>query len=228
LTLVAFAGFASAPAFAVSACTNGTTLFSIASAVVGTVYYPTSSTTPPGTPFACTAGPYNFSNFELDPDVPADSGDNIGLSINSVTVSGGVISLAFGTELGQGQDIQLSFSISPGIGQIVLFDGGSPNGSISEYICSSGVFVADGGNGVNCGSSTQYGSLSVGAGGTASAFVTSPEPIDYVFKDIGAGNEASSSVSEFGQTIVPEPMTLSLVGASLLGLGFLGRRRARK
>jgi hypothetical protein len=48
---------------------------------------------------------------------------------------------------------------------------------------------------------------------------------DIIVKDVNGGSELYQTP---GTSSIPEPMTLSLVGGSLLGLGFLGRRRVRK
>jgi hypothetical protein len=41
-------------------------------------------------------------------------------------------------------------------------------------------------------------------------------------------NDGGALLSEVNQFFVPEPMTMTLVGAGLLGLGLFGRRRLRK
>jgi hypothetical protein len=58
------------------------------------------------------------------------------------------------------------------------------------------------------------------SGGGTTFFAVLPAGTDFVYKDV-------NGVSEFAQTVVPEPMTLSMMGIGLLGLGLL-RRRARK
>jgi hypothetical protein len=52
--------------------------------------------------------------------------------------------------------------------------------------------------------------------------IYSPSGVDYVTKDVNGGSELYQTP---GTASVPEPMTMSLMGAGLLGLGFFGRRK---
>jgi hypothetical protein len=163
--------------------------------------------------FSCQLGSFVFSNFSVTantgfPD-PMSTGTPFNLTVGSHTTSD---TLSFGANLSAGQDVELLFQISPGITGMTLQAG--PGGGVSEIICS----VQPSGIGT-CPQGTVLGTGAVSGGGTT-FFAVLPAGTDFVYKDV-------NGVSEFAQTVVPEPMTLSMMGIGLLGLGLL-RRRARK
>lgn len=187
-----------------------TSLIAVASVSDNTLY--TSDVT-------CTVGNYTFSNFEVYSNSPFDTGDPFEIQISG-TSNGGEIGLVFGTDITAGQDYQFEYEITGGIDNMTLSNGGLGTASITEYICSGAITLP----GSTCGTgNTQLATLGALGGAvtsTAVAFSTN----DFVFKDLDGGN---MQISEFAQTIAPEPMTLSLMGVGLLGLGFLGRRRKK-
>jgi len=58
-------------------------------------------------------------------------------------------------------------------------------------------------------------------GGPPVSSLVNASATDFFLKDVSGG-------SQFTQTFVPEPVTMSLMGVGLLGLGILGRRKLRK
>ncbi len=161
--------------------------------------------------FSCSldGGAYTFSNFAY----AANAGFNGGawqLTVGSGTTD---MDLDFGQTVQTGaQDGKLTFQISTGVTQMILAVG--PGGTVSEVICSVGTNPNGTCQGATLGVIPATGPSAIAQ--TAVIFA----PTDFVFKDVGA-------VSEFAQGVVPEPMTFSLLGAGLLGLGLV-RRKLKK
>ena len=159
--------------------------------------------------FSCSIGVYTFSNFSVFGNVVVEGG---GLTNFSLTESATTSSISFGFSPNLGSDdIGLMFQISPGLSAEVLTAG--PGTRVSELICSVATTTAGGCSGTVLSQNSSWVALN---GGSSLSLITAAGT-DFVFKDISGG----SSVT---QSIVPEPMTLSLVGFGLLGAGLFGRR----
>jgi hypothetical protein len=114
-------------------------------------------------------------------------------------------------------DFHIVFQGTPGIPGITLETG--VGSTVSEGICGSAFNVATGVSACG-GNMLNTTVLTASNGGTVYSNVN-PATTDFFFKDISGGSEVT-------QLVAPEPMTLSLMGAGLLGLGIFGRRRFSK
>ncbi len=214
LALVAVVSLASL-AKADSACTGSYTLVSNPTATDASTMDATGSF---GGNNGCTIGGYDFSNFTVTP--------NDGFTSQSLVVTFNTDGNGFylGITQGTGQDVIVTYDVSPGppgmILSLLIPSVGVGAGSSNETVCT----VAGSGFSSSCGG--VLGSGGVNDTGTMNilTYVIPVAPnsgTDYISKDI-------SGTSEIFQAAAPEPMTLSLMGAGLLGLGILGRRRLKK
>lgn len=160
----------------------------------------------------CTSGAYTFSNFDIYSHLGNASVSNFSATVD---ITNGLLSLNY-TNIGT-DDIVFFYDITGGVSGMTAEVGTAT--TITEVVC--GTAYNDAGGNTTCTS---------GALNTSPLIVTQGNPVatssinaaatDYIAKDITGG-------SELFQQIVPEPMTLSLMGAGLLGLGLLRRRRQK-
>jgi hypothetical protein len=185
----------------------------------------------------CTAFGLTFSNFTV---LNASAGTGTAeIDLTGVSQIGNDIDLNFNPNLGTGTiggsitDLHFSFSVSGfmiGADQAV----GGVNASINETLCSTltgnsfgvcGATTLWNVTGVSGQTGTCFGNTSSGTATTGACNFGTGVNQAMVFKDISIGSPTSSHLTSFDETfIVPEPMTLSLMGAGLLGIGLLGRR----
>jgi hypothetical protein len=194
--------------YAAGACDGGTTN-------VVNVY--TDVTLTPGTVLSadsadsCVVGGSVFSNFQVVGGAGTDfvsPGDGFSLSVD--VTSANTAEFLF-TNLGTG-DIELYYTAVGGFLQMTL--NANSTTAITEVICGTPYAVPSS----NCASPlNQTSPFGVTSTDTVASTMVTAAAEDYIVKDITGG-------SEFTQSIAPEPMTLSLVGAGLLGLGILGRK----
>ena len=156
----------------------------------------------------CTDYGVTFSNFQVF----------IGTGFSGVPFSitatfGATGSINFSDTEGTGQDIDVEFKISPGITAILLGMGAGT--SINETVCASMIPLPPG----TCPNGSVLGTGGVTSMNPNTVIGISPSSQDWIFKDVNGS-------STFVQTVTPEPVTFAMLGAGLLALGILRRKRA--
>ncbi len=177
----------------------------------------------------CEAGPYLFDNFNW-----TDANGSGGGPVTIISAGPGQlissIDMVFGTSLGAAvtQDLHFTFRVSTlnglaGIYQTALSATGSGSGShVAERGCTT-VIDQDAGT---CTGTVLY-DYAAFAGQTI-AITPNANNVGvsqlFVWKDLNS--DVRGSLTTFTETFqTPEPMSLSLFGAGLLGLGLIRKRR---
>lgn len=220
--VLAAVGLTSSVASAATACTN---------------YVPPTTAGPTNvmtsvlmTATGCDAGGLNFSLF----NVSASPATMTVLLAGVNTSTPGEVDLQF--QIGgfnfslptSAPDLRLSYKVTGLTTGVDNTFGGSAGTSILETVCDSA--------GINGGVCvhTPLGTILNGAGGHGSVTFLTPQTEIWIIKDITIQSNYTGSsvlVSDFTNShetsTVPEPMTLSMMGAGLLGLSLISRRRKK-
>ncbi len=186
----------------------------------------------------CTVGNLLFSNFQVSNASAGTGTAEIDLTQNGVSIAGSTIGLNFNPNLGFATtggtitDLHFSFTVTGGLIGAGLDNTNSINSSINELACTgssstSGCTAPILWNTVDAsGQASQcIGSTASGNGFTGVCSWGGGQPTVNFFKDISIGDPSTSHNTSFTETfITPEPVTLSLMGFGLLGLGLMSRR----
>ncbi len=188
------------------------------------------TTTVLATSTGCDAGGLNFSNFSVSAN-PATMNvllANVDVTSSSVNLGFQIGGFAFSLPT-SAPDLRLSYEVKGTTTGVDNLFGGSPGTSLLEIVCdskgiASGTSCVDTPLGFILNSGLQHGSLT---------FAT-PQTNIWIIKDItvqsnftGTAVEVSDFTNSHATSTIPEPMTLSMMGAGLLGLSLMSRRRKK-
>jgi hypothetical protein len=188
----------------------------------------------------CTFQGLTFNNFAV---INASAGvgtAEVDVVAGGITAVGGTLTFNFQPNLGLGtsggtiSDLHFFYTITGNVNGLSMFTGGN-GGSVNEIDCK----VTQDINGlcplvsqvwnttdVSGTGSTCVGNTGTGPGSASCALGLTGTTNLWVFKDISITDPTVSHLTNFteGFTTTPEPMTLTLMGAGLLGIGMLRRR----
>jgi PEP-CTERM motif len=176
--------------------------------------------------YSCQLGNLLFDNFSVTNGFN-DPTPTVAVT-NPLTV-GPTTYFSINPGLGPNQDIDLFFRVTVLTGQLYSVDlsVGGNLATVTERVCTNTI---QGNPANNCApTGVQLASLSNSSGlATVTVPLSSPSSVLYIHKDIGTAPGGGLSAFTESFTAVPEPMTLSLMGAGLLGIGLLGRRMRKR
>lgn len=173
--------------------------------------------------FSCTLGGLTFSNFSSNTTNP------LGIDIGAVD-PGNPVGISFNPNLPYGAppvtDTYLQFKVTGGITGVSLSINGVAGSGVNENVCAVQQSLVA----MNLGTCSAGNILAA----TFSATPGNPNGATFalaqtawIFKDIQGGVGLLSEVNQGYASTVPEPMTLSMMGVGLLGLGVISRRRKK-
>ncbi len=169
---------------------------------------------------SCTIGGVTFSDFTVYANAGYPSPGTSAADL-TVTVTGN--ELDFGTNnLGSGagaEDLTIYFQAVPGAVDSVTLIGSGQN--VNETVCGVAFTIGS----ETCAAPLNSTPLAVNSATFSSTSAVATAPTQYFMKDDG-GNSGLTQSYLFVSS-VPEPMSFSLVGVGLLGLG-MARRRIRR
>jgi hypothetical protein len=178
--------------------------------------------------FTYTCDGLIFSNFQVVDAGGTPAGQALDLTGGTYDPSTGLIDLGFNpnaSAINTTEDLHIFFEVTGGIDAIDMTLGGA-NSTATERACT-GAFNSVSMLSGTCTSNSSDRQLAVLTDSSNIGTVTSPTfattSTVYIFKDINvaAGTELTSFSEGFSDApaAVPEPITFSLMGASLLGIG---------
>ena len=180
----------------------------------------------------CSISGVSFSNFTWENESIGSPGPVVLVNISQ---TGPVINLQLNPNMGVNQDVHLLFNVTGGITGMDLANNTGPSSISESNYGGANCVVNIAGTPTNCTLLVNTGGIIGPNGffpGPTSAnefFYTQPTGGNvWVFKDLStsfSGGNNSGFVESF---VIPEPMTLSLLGSALVGLGLLRLRRKKQ